>query len=246
VSTPDALEPREDMDDGLWIRGMDTVGLAVVDEALRVEVRPTLAQVTLKVDGATGTTIDVEYESLPGNLPTTNKNFVAVWNGTIVGWGQPPMRQMGIPGDFVAGSLVVDGVRISELAYTVGYGVGPAITDICASAILGAGSQTGPTDSVSLSLNRVGTTSVSVHYTTLDGYLPATNGNWIALWTGRVSPYSAPPPLARAPVPLDMSAGDVGMNGVVMTRDTTYTLAYFMGADAATAAAILTFSTASA
>ncbi len=235
------------MDDGWGIRLQSPLSVPGVwpatDEALRVQIAPSLAQVSVVVTGATGTTLDLNYKGLPGNQPTTYQNFVAVWQGTIVPWNQPPMRTMKIPGNFVEGSLVVDGVQIAELAYTVGYGVGPEITEICASAILGVGAQTGPTDSVSLSLNRVGTTSVSVHYSVLDGYLPATNHNWLGLWNGRVNPYAAPPLLARAPVPMDMSAGDVGFNGVVITRGTTYTLVYFMGENPPTAAAILTFAT---
>lgn len=235
------------MEDG---RGIRLVSPRIVaepqpptDRALRVRIAPSLAQVSVVVTGATGTTVDLNYAGLPGNQPTTYQNFVAVWQGIIVPWTQPPMRMLTIPGNFVTGSLVVDGVQIAEVAYTVGYAVGPGITDICASAILGVGAQTGPTDAVSLSLNRVGTTSVSVHYSVLDGYLPATSGNWIGLWTGRVSPYNAPAPLARAAVSLNMSAGDVGINGVVMTIGTMYTLVYFMGEGASTAAAILTFST---
>ncbi len=185
------------MDDGWGIRLQSPLSVPGVwpatDEALRVQIAPSLAQVSVVVTGATGTTLDLNYKGLPGNQPTTYQNFVAVWQGTIVPWNQPPMRTMKIPGNFVEGSLVVDGVQIAELAYTVGYGVGPEITEICASAILGVGAQTGPTDSVSLSLNRVGTTSVSVHYSVLDGYLPATNHNWLGLWNGRVNPAAAGP-----------------------------------------------------
>jgi hypothetical protein len=242
VTEPSGAGRDDEMDDGWWVRAV-AGRVPVLDERLRIEVRPVLAQTTLKVDGATGTTIDIEYASLPGNEPTTNKNFVAVWNGTIVPWGQAPLRTMEVPGDFVEGSMVIDGLSVSELAYTVGYGVGPDPADVCASAILGAGAQTGPTDAVSLSINRVGTTSVSVHYSVLDGYLPATNGNTIALWSGSVSPFTAPAPLARVRVPEDTTTGDVGFNGVVMQRSTTYTLAYFMGQAATTAAAVLTFST---
>lgn len=238
------------MDAGRAIRGLNpqiVAGLAApTDRALRVQIAPSLAQVSVSVAGATGTTLDLNYAGLPANQPTTYQNFVAVWQGVVVPWTQPPMRMMPIPGNFGSGSLVVDGVQITELAYTVGYAVGPEITAICASAMLGVGAQTGPTDAVSISLNRVGTTSVSVHYTVLDGYLPATSGNWIGLWTGRVSPYNAPAPLARAAVSLNMSAGDVGFNGVLMTINTTYTLVYFMGESVTTAAAILTFSTADA
>jgi hypothetical protein len=102
----------------------------------------------------------------------------------------------------------------------------------------------GGQNSVAIALDAVGTTSLSLHYSTLSGYRPATAHNWVGLWTGEVSPYWAPAALATQTVPTDTNEGEIGFNGITLTINTTYTLVYFMGQATSTAAALLTFTTA--
>jgi hypothetical protein len=205
---------------------------------------PIQSQCSIGIDGYSGTTVDLSYRGLPANQPESYRNFVAIWQSTVVPWRVPPLKQVFIPDNAESGTLVMDGLQITNSNYILAYSVGPALSDICASAVLGIGGQLGRTDAVAVSLNGVGTTSLSVHYVTLSGYLPATNQNRIGLWTGLVSPYDPPPCLATVAVPQDVNEGDVAINGIAVTIDTTYTLVYFMGTAQTTAAAILSFTTA--
>jgi hypothetical protein len=204
---------------------------------------PNLLQCTISVNDVTGTTVAVSYAGLPANQPQRYQDFVALWEGTAIAWSVPPLRRQAIPDDAPSGTIVIDQVRITRASYTVAYGVGRAITDACASALIAAGGQAAAHQSVTISVNEIGTTSLSVHYATLSGYLPATYGNWLGLWEGEVSPYNAPRPLARTRIPNDVNEGDVGINGVEIAIGTTYTLIYLMGAEQTTAAALLTFTT---
>jgi hypothetical protein len=207
---------------------------------------PSLETCAISIQGFTGTTVDVAYSGLPGNQPKDYGNFVAIWDGSVIPWQATPMRQMPIPDNMQSGTLVIGDVAITSSTYTVGYGVGPAIPTVCAAATLAAGGLATPEMAVTIAVTNIGTTSLSVHYHTLSGYLPATNKNWIGLWTGSITPYGPPKPLASQPITDDVTDGDVGINGVVLTIDTTYTLVYFMGAATTTAAALLTFTTSGA
>jgi hypothetical protein len=204
---------------------------------------PDLVECSISVDDVTGTTVSVSYAGLPANQPKRYRNFVALWQGTAIAWSVPPCGRQDILDDAPSGTVVIDNVRITRSSYTAAYGVGRAIADACASALIAAGGQAAARRSVTISVNRIGTTSLSVHYATLSGYLPATNGNWLGLWEGEVSPYDAPRPLARTGIPNDVNEGDVGINGVEIAIETTYSLVYFMGAERTTAAALLTFTT---
>ncbi len=217
--------------------GVDNLPLAV---ALGTT---TVFQCSIEILGVTGTTVDVRYTGLPENQPQSFQDYVAIWQGAAINWPVAPMKQLAIPDNSDPGTLTLSPVQITSAAYTLGFAVGPSRTDICASATLGAGGSAAAGGSVGLSVNTIGTTSLSLHYRTLPGYLPATSGNWIGLWTGVVSPYYAPAPLATVRIPEDINESDVGINGVALTIRTTYTVVYFMGVAASTAAALLRFTT---
>jgi len=204
---------------------------------------PILSQCSVKITGFSGTTVSTAYSGLPGNQPHSYDNVLSLWDGTIIPWNVPPTKQLQIAENVETGTEVLDGVRITQSSYTVGYGVGPKVSDICAIATLAAGGQITPPSAVTIGVGTIGTTSLVVHYQTLAGYLPKTSGNWIGLWTGQVSPYNAPDALATVLIPDDENAGDVGINDIILTIDTTYTVIYFVGAPLTTAAALLQFDT---
>ncbi len=205
---------------------------------------PKVATTSIAIPYHTGTTASVSYDTLSGNQPKTNCNFCAIWQGSMIPWGQDPKPPATtIPGNSPDGTVVLEDLEITSLEYIIGYGVGPRQEDICASAVIAAQRLMGPPSSVTMRLNHIGSNSLSVHFQTLAGYRPQAAGNWIGLWRGFASPYSAGKPEARACVKTDSSEGDLGLNNVPMIRDTDYTLVYFMDASTTTAAVILNFST---
>jgi hypothetical protein len=202
-----------------------------------------LMTTALGVVGVTGSSVAVDYQGVPGNLPKSYANVVALWHSAIVPWHAEPVRQLTVPEDAESGSVVLDDVTITLSSYTLSYAVGPRLADICASVTFGADGIPGPPASVVMALLTVGTTSLAVRYATLPGYLPATSGNAIALYEGLIDPYLPPPPVARHPISKDVGTGVAGINGVELAIASTYSLTYFTGADASTVAASLTFTT---
>ncbi len=206
---------------------------------------PVLKQNALRIDNFTGSTISLTYTGLPGNQPQSYGNFVALWQATVVPWTVPPIKKVPISQNTESGSMVLDGLTIVASSYILGYGTGPEITTLAATALLSAGGLRAAPASVSIGINQIGPTSLSVHYQTLAGALPRTYGHRIGLWKGYASPYNAPLPIRIAAVESDSSEDDVGMNDIQLAIRTTYTLVYFTGREPTSAAAILTFDTAS-
>lgn len=206
---------------------------------------PTLTQMVISIGAVTASTITVIYQSLPGNQPSVYNNFVAIWQSTMIPWGQPPLRVQQVSGGGQSGSLVLYDLSVQAKPYIIGYGVGPEITSIAASDVIYVGGQAAPCDAVVIGLAAPPEPdSLVVHYQTLPGYLPLTAKNWIGIWQGQASPYYSGPPLYTAKPDQDVSEGYIAMNGLSLTIGTTYTLVYFTGAAQTEAAAILTFTTA--
>jgi hypothetical protein len=200
---------------------------------------------TVAVAGPTASSVSVSYEGLPANTPKTNNNFVAIWAASMIPWTKAPMKQQPVDLDNEDGALTLTGISIGATTYVVGYGVGPDVTSICASAVFSlAALAAGPPSSVSIGVASITTESLAVRYRTLAGYLPQKYGNWIGLWPGYASPYNPSEPLAKALIGSSASEGTALFNNLSISADSDYTLIYFMGLDDYnTAAAMLYFST---
>jgi hypothetical protein len=206
---------------------------------------PVVSQVGILVQQVGANYVSVKYVTLPGNTPKTNANFLAIWESTIVPWPVTPLATQKINLDSQDGSVVFQNLQIQSKPYIVGYAVGPKITNICATATIFVGGQVNAADNFSTNIGLAVQTpdTLVVQYTCAAGYQPQAAGNWIGLWQGDASPYYSGPPLNRTSVTSNSSQSTVVMNGLSLTIQTQYTLAYFVGPDATNAAAILTFTT---
>ena len=213
-------------------------------QRLMVELNTTSLEIcTVSIPYFDADTVTVSYAGLPGNQPATYKNFVAIWEASMIPWTAPPLARVEIEQNSQQGTVVIDGLTVTRSAYIVGYGVGPDITNICCSSIISAGGLLAAPTQVSISLDYLGTSSLSIHYQTLAGYLPQQYNNWIGLWKGYASPYSADVPVSTVMINSNASEGTVGMNNIPLGINSNYTLIYFMGKELTTAAAILNFNT---
>jgi len=221
----------------LPLQGLAIVAGSIVQTSVSIAVEP----------GWTGEQVGVDYSTLSGCQPKTQGHALGLWQGSIVNWAEmPPSAGAPVPVDQEDGSVVLDNLTIEDVAYTVGYAVGPDATDFCASATFSPGGQMS-SNGVSLAVNFLGPTSLSLHFVTLPGYDPAAAGNWVGLWKGQPLIYSpTPPPLASQKVTSDSNEDDIALNGVPIAIHTTYTVVYYVGAAQTTAAAQLTFTTAPA
>ena len=169
---------------------------------------------------------------MPGNSPAANGNFVAIWqNQDQVPWNQKPLNTQSLTGNTQAGSLAFGGLDVNNNSYILGFGVGPDVSNICATAFVPAASEgqaDNDTFSTKLTLVNIGTTSLTMQFNTPAGYTPKTNKNWMGLWRGETASYTNPPDTAIA-VDLDANFGTQGFNGINIGRGLTYTVGYFMG-----------------
>ena len=81
---------------------------------------------------------------------------------------------------------------------------------------------------VSIKIDKVTTESIQIIYTTLPGYQPTKNGNWIGLWQGFAIPYGGPKPIGRTKITDDYTQGIVTIDKLRLFSGLTYTLIYFM------------------
>jgi hypothetical protein len=207
-------------------------------------VPPSLSQVSITVPYVGPQAITVSYETLPGNTPKTNANFLAIWESTIVPWPVAPLSTQKVVGDTEQGSVTFSNLSVQSKPYIIGYAVGPDITDICATATIYVGGQIGANQfSTSMGIAAVTPDSLVIQYICCPGYQPQPAKNWIGLWQGVTSPFYAGAPLYQAPVTSTSSQGTVVMNGLALSFGTQYTLVYFVGPNVTDAAAILTFTT---
>ena len=201
----------------------------------------TLQQCSIAILDVAGDQVTVQYGGLSGNQPATFANFVGIWQGSIIPFGSVPLARAPITLDQETGSVVVD-VTITASSYTAAYSLGDVPTNLCAAQRIDAAGQLGPPDAVTIALNNIGPTSLSLTYETLPGYRPSSAGNWVGLWKGEIDPYDPGAAVATVPIKSDANADNVAIVTPIAIK-TTYTLVYFVGPSHNTAAATLTFST---
>jgi hypothetical protein len=204
---------------------------------------PVAATCSISVQDVEGDIVSVDYFGLSGNQPHTWANYVGIWAGSIIAFGTEPVAKTVIPFDLETGSVNVE-TTITDASYTAGYVLGAQPDLLCASQLIGAGGQPQPANVVGLSINNLGTTSISVAYATPPGYLPAQAGNWVGLWQGEIDPYDPGPFVATTKITSDANVGDASIVAELEIK-TTYTLVYLLGAADTTAAATVTFTTSS-
>lgn len=180
-----------------------------------------------------------KYQSLSGNLPNTYGNAVALWNSLLPNLSTSPLKTALVTTDDQIGEVFID-YGLSLTNYSVTYQLGSSTHTICAMAQIRQGSAAASLPMfVSIQIQSITTSTVSVLYSTLPGYQPSKYGNWIGMWPGFALPYDAPPPWKQAKVDSPYSQGRVTLDFENVTPD--YTLVYFTGPELTHAAALLYF-----
>lgn len=193
----------------------------------------------ISIDYVTADVIGLSYHTLPGNMPNTLGNFVAIWqNQNSIPWNQEPLRTQPISTNTQAGSLAfTDLPSITNNSYILGYAVGPVKSDgpkygnVCSTAFVPASSDNGETFyqyfQSSIVLQHIGSTSLAIQFNLPDGYQAASNKCWLGLWRSSVPSYNNPPNHAT-PITLDSSFGTAAFNNISLGRGLTYSVALFM------------------
>jgi len=186
--------------------------------------------------------VAAKYSTLPGNLPATFKNVIAVWPGTIVLWGEKPLALSAITKDDPQGDRAIN-LPASQPPYTVAYGTSASGTAYCATVLLTELGKPGNPFAIGLDLPWVGDDSLVASFSTPAGNQPHDYGNWLGLWEGQVATYDGSNRIKKVAIDDNVSSGAQLMNDLTLKIKTLYTLGYGCGPKDTDLAATLTFQT---
>jgi hypothetical protein len=196
---------------------------------------PTLVQTQVTVKVIDSHNLNVSYDTLPGNQPSSYGNYVAIWqNQGQIPFNQTPLATYPIKANTQAGSINVPNLQITANSYIVAYCVGPALTtgqihgNACSTVAIPSLNVGGPNVNVltSMSIADIGTTSLAVNFILPNGETPQANGAWIGVWESSVASYSNPPNLLSA-VLVNTNSGVAFLNNINIGRGSTYTVALY-------------------
>jgi len=79
-------------------------------------------------------TLLLEYTTPQGNIPSTNKNWVGIWPGSVVSYnGNNVLYRQEVRSDFNTGQICIQGFAFTiDTTYTIAYATGPDWSDIAA------------------------------------------------------------------------------------------------------------------
>lgn len=173
----------------------------------------------------------ITCKGLDGNLPKTNGNTIALWDGQFPNFSGKPLKIVPMPTDHWPTRIQFP-YEFAPSDYCLTYQCGADISTACAMARLNLfvnlAALPEPPENVSLKLQSVSASAVTARYTTLSGYMPRKNGNWAALYNGYANPYSLPAPLSSVKVGNNQSPGTIEFNNLSLVSGTVYSLIYFM------------------
>jgi len=192
------------------------------------------------------THIRVKYETLMGNQPGNFGNVISVWSGGQIGWRNNPQPVVSVPicGNTPDGDTVITLPREATSGgppYLVAYGTSDSGTAYCASQVAGPGDPQPFT--TQLGVPWAGTNSLLASFTTPQGNLPKSYGNWMGLWRGEAIRYDSINRIAKVNIDVDDAQSSQAMNGLALTFSTLYTIGYACGPRDEDLAAWITFKT---
>jgi hypothetical protein len=198
---------------------------------------------SISVEPPTQGQVIVTCRGLGGNQPKDYFNSLALWSTSLPNLAAKPLKVIPMPSNNQPNKVPFP-YDFEPTDYSLTYQVGPHPSTACAMTVL----LLFPTDlhvptSVSLDILRVTTESIEVRYTTLPGYQPEKNGNWIGIWGGFMVPYAAPAPIGQSLITSSQSEDVVKLDQITLRSGLHYTLIYFMQErNRLTAGALLYFS----
>lgn len=199
------------------------------------DVKVNSTKITIPPGGIHANSVDVLFNGLPGNVPDTYGNLVALWqNNNSIPYGTNPKLHTPVIGNSPDGSFTFEGLDLNNNSYIIGYSVGPVLTgtglqtygNICATVFIPANSNEVDPFVPTLEVMSIGTTSVSLKYFLPQNILPKTNGAWVGIWRSAQPSYTTPP-LASAPISQDAPDSTCSINGFNIGRGLTYTIGLF-------------------
>ncbi|BAI76247.1 hypothetical protein AZL_d04210 (plasmid) [Azospirillum sp. B510] len=207
------------------------------------------AKTTLALTLLDDATLQVDYNTLSGNMPQTYGNYLGIWqdNSGNIPYNQTAQNTSTVNGNTQAGSTTFPVSSLTTNGYVVCFAVGRQLTapmqiygNACSTAFLPPNSSTVIYTPGSLTYNSNGSNNLNLNYALPVGDSPSTNGAWVGLWKGSLASYTSAPNVGAAAITSTSSSGIAFINGIALGRGATYTAALFTsGWNAATPASSL-------
>ena len=193
----------------------------------------TTAQVTFEATAIGSEQIRITFKGLSSNNPNKYGNRIYLWENidNIIPWGDDqPIKNEAITELGPQGSIELHGLKLQDKSYIIAYCVGKDVYNICSTTIIPLGGQKSENlFQTSIQLISHETDSLNVSYEAPEGCAPKTSNHWIGLWEGRQAGYQTRAnPVYQQIVDSDRSKANIGIS-YKLDRDTTYTVAYFVG-----------------
>lgn len=188
-----------------------------------------------------GTMVSLNFQSLSGANPSTLGYFVAIWQGTQIQAltnAIPPIQK--ITTTTQDGSATFDGLSLSDLDYTIGFGVNDELsTSVCATLAVPKGAprfQELASELSSVTVQNTSSDSLIASFITPSYNVSSTNQNWIALFKGgfTANMYQGINVVGTPTFSSEnTNTGAIAMNNIVggLVRFQKYTIVYGMGVD---------------
>lgn len=236
-----------DLDDTNLLGGDQQVSLPVDFTNVSIVIdsassAPESEQIELNVQTTTSDSVTIAYAGINGNEPASFGNTIFVWEGTVVGWNDPPVATMAIDSDTTDGSVTISGLTPDSTPYTIGYAVSGSPSSVASTATILPDIPTPDTDQTDISIISVGSSSVGVSYQLPAGTNPSANGHWVGVWEGSsIDLGGSNRPITRTNISNSAPAGTVEISNFNVLRGVQYTVGYFVGANQSELAAAVTF-----
>lgn len=174
--------------------------------------------------------VDLTFRGLPGNLPETNRNTFALWQGSAPTPAGKPLAVQPMASDAQPNRIPYS-YDFGLYNYAITYQVSDRLETMCAIAWLNLSPTLtlgGFASHVVIEILSITTESIQIRYTVLSGYTPKACGNWIGLWDGIQTNPGGAAPVHRVDIPTDQTEGIVELKGLALVPGFQYTLLYFM------------------
>jgi hypothetical protein len=197
------------------------------DKQLVLQVA-TIGTTSILITEVSGKQISLEYSTITGNHPPKNGNTVYLWQAgdNTIPWSQEAKFSQAITVDKPQGDISFDDLEIGRQSYVIGYAVGPLVTTPPFSAYANVVASAYEYGSPTIATKRIGSNSLTLDYTFLNGFNAASAGACCGMWEGPTTSWTAQPKW-RTQIKDPSNAGVATFNGVSLLRGVTYSVGLY-------------------
>ncbi|MCW2258719.1 MULTISPECIES: hypothetical protein [Sphingobacterium] len=190
------------------------------------------SQTSINGHMVTGKIITIKYNTMSGNNPLKNQNWVGIWQGSQILYDSPPLHKAYILGTTSSGDFAFDSLSIQKNEYIIGLGNGSNTSTVSATLYFKAAAEffePGLSFCTTLEVLERGDNYLVVKFNTPLGNIPVKNKNWIGVWNGETFLSDCKNLIKKQTVNSTVSEDVIAINNLDLIRGTWYTITYGTG-----------------